>query len=91
MKKTIILLLVLLILITVLGVFAIDNLKEIEQQMEDCESISGGQYWYLDNDGRCCITSASGWYELEEDTITRFIFGKNKRWREFDCKDMVRF
>jgi len=86
--KTIILL-ILLIPITILGVFAINNLKEIEQQMEKCESISGGQYWYLDNKDRCCITSASGWYEPKEDTITRFIFGKNKRWREFDCKDMM--
>ena len=81
-------LLILLIPLTMLGVFAINNLKGIEQQMKDCETISGGQYWYLDNGNRCCITSTSGWYEPEEDTITHFIFGKNKRWREFDCKEL---
>ena len=76
-----------LILTIIVSPFVISHITDLKNDMEECQELSGGRYWYLSGE-QCCITSSSGWYEPEEGSVTKFIFGNNKRWREFDCKEL---
>lgn len=78
---------IIILMILITSPFVIGYTLKYENQMDTCDKLSFGQYWYIDGD-KCCITSESGWYETDEGSATRFIFGKQKRWRDFECKLM---
>ncbi len=84
MNKEIIMMVV-LIIATIAIIPIAKDLLEYTDKMEECNTKGGVGYSYINNDGECCITSASGWYDTEEGTVTNFIFGSKKRWREFTC------
>lgn len=74
-----------MVLLSIAMIQAVKMTNSYVDLKEQCNIKGGIGYSYINENGDCCITSASGWHETEEESVTRFIFGKNKRWREFTC------